>query len=92
MKGDAQNYYHLFLLDFISCWQCVSIASATICERTFIGTHTFVTILISGIIYPIAASWVWGGGWLSTMGFIDHSGSGVIHLLGGTIGLIGTIF
>lgn len=49
-------------------------------------------MLISGVIYPITASWVWGGGWLYEIGFIDHSGSAVVHLLGGTIGLVGTIF
>ena len=45
---------------------------------------------MSSIIYPIAASWVIGNGWLQRMGFHDASGAGYIHLLGGVCGLVGT--
>lgn len=46
---------------------------------------------MAGVIYPVAASWVWGGGWLSGLGFKDFAGSGVVHLVGGFGGMIGTI-
>ena len=46
---------------------------------------------MSGILYPIAAAWVWGNGWLYQWGFRDFAGSGVVHLIGGFGGLIGTI-
>ena len=46
---------------------------------------------MGGIIYPVASSWVWGGGWLGEMGFKDFAGSGVVHLLGGLGGFVGTV-
>lgn len=69
--GEDSRGYSEFLLDFICCWQCVSIASAALCERAFIGTHVFLTVLVSGILFPVACSWIWGGGWLSELGFLD---------------------
>lgn len=71
MQGESQKDYSVFILDFICCWHCVSIASASMCERTFSGTHAFITVLISGILFPVVGSWVWGGGWLQQLGFID---------------------
>ena len=91
MLDVAEQEFSRFFLDLVSCWFCVSVASATLCERTFSGTHAFIALFISGILYPIASSWVWGGGWLNEMGFIDQSGASVIHVLGGMVGLIGTI-
>jgi ammonium transporter, Amt family len=41
-------------------------------------------------IYPIGAGWAWGDGWLQKIGFLDYSGSGVVHMLGGVSGLVGT--
>ena len=46
---------------------------------------------MGGIIYPVAATWVWGGGWLGEMGFKDFAGSGVVHQLGGLGGFVGTV-
>jgi len=45
---------------------------------------------MSGAIYPIAASWVLGKGWLSELGFHDAAGAGYIHMIGGISGLVGT--
>ena len=42
------------------------------------------------LIFPIVASWVWGEGWLYQLGFLDFGGSGVVHMIGGTCGLVGT--
>lgn len=69
--GFEDKDYSKFLLDFTCCWHCVSIASASLCERAFLGTHVFLTVLISGILFPIVSAWVWGGGWLQELGFID---------------------
>jgi Amt family ammonium transporter len=80
-----------YVLGLVSCWQCVSIVSCSLAERSFLSTHNFMALFISGIIYPIAASWTWGDGWLTNMGFIDHAGSGYVHMLSGTIGLLGSI-
>ena len=64
--------------------------SGSLAERTFIDTYIVFSFLMAGIIYPVAASWVWGGGWLSVLGFKDFAGSGVVHALGGFGGFIGT--
>ena len=45
---------------------------------------------MTSIIYPIGAGWVWGNGWLQNLGYHDFSGSGVVHLVGGVAGLVGT--
>jgi len=82
----------MFVLEFLSAWHTVSLASACMAERTFIGTHNFIAILITCWIYPTVSSWVWGGGWLQHMGFIDNSGASCVYLVGGVIGLIATIF
>lgn len=60
-------------------------------ERTFIDTYAFFNFLMASFTYPVAASWIWGNGWLHQLGFIDFAGSGVVHMLGGVTGLIGTI-
>ena len=46
---------------------------------------------VSGFIYPVVEHWVWGGGWLAQIGYIDYAGSGVVHLVGGSIALMGAI-
>jgi Amt family ammonium transporter len=48
------------------------------------------TLLMSGAIYPIAASWVLGNGWLDQIGYRDAAGAGYIHMIGGISGLVGT--
>jgi len=51
----------------------------------------FFALLITGFVYPVAAAWIWGGGWLKVLGFRDFAGAGVVHLLGGVCGMVGTI-
>jgi Amt family ammonium transporter len=58
-------------------------------ERTKITAYLAYSFLISAIIYPISGHWVWGGGWLSQMGFHDFAGSGVVHMVGGLVALAG---
>jgi Amt family ammonium transporter len=48
-------------------------------------------VIISGLVYPIVGHWIWGGGWLSEMGFSDFAGSTVVHATGGCAALIGAI-
>ena len=55
-----------------------------------ITPYLMFTLLFSGAIYPIAASWVIGGGWLNSIGFHDAAGAGYIHMIGGIAGIVGT--
>jgi len=72
----------------------VTITSGAMAERTKFFGYLISTVLITGIIYPIAASWVWGGlgggqGWLAKIGFIDFAGATVVHSVGGWVALAG---
>ncbi len=68
-----------------------SIVSGTLAERIRILPFLVFTVLLSALIYPIQASWVWGGGWLAGMGFSDFAGSTLVHSTGGWAALAGAI-
>jgi len=68
-----------------------SIVSGTLAERVRILPFLVFTVLLSALIYPIQASWVWGGGWLAEMGFSDFAGSTLVHSTGGWAALAGAI-
>lgn len=68
-----------------------TIVSGAMAERTRITAYLAYSFLISAIIYPISGHWVWGGGWLSSLGFHDFAGSGVVHMIGGLVGLTGAM-
>lgn len=62
-------------------------------ERCRIEVYAYYSFMMSFIIYPVVACWVWNAeGWLAIRGFHDFAGSGVIHLLGGISGLVACIF
>lgn len=68
-----------------------SIVSGTVAERIKFWPFIIFTVVLTGVIYPIQASWVWGGGWLSAMGFSDFAGSTLVHSCGGWAALTGAI-
>lgn len=68
-----------------------TIVSGAMAERTHFPAYVIFSIVISLFIYPISGHWIWGGGWLAQMGFIDFAGSTAVHSLGGWIGLAGAI-
>jgi Amt family ammonium transporter len=68
-----------------------SIVSGTLAERIKVWPFLIFTAVLTGILYPIQGSWVWGGGFLSEMGFSDFAGSTVVHSAGGWAALTGAI-
>jgi len=68
-----------------------SIVSGTVAERVKLPAFFIFTVVLTALIYPIQASWVWGGGWLSEMGFYDFAGSTLVHSTGGWAALAGAI-
>lgn len=60
-RADFSNW----ALMFLACWHCVSIASCSLAERTRTSIHNALAVLISCCLFPVVASWTWGGGWLS---------------------------
>jgi ammonium transporter, Amt family len=78
-----------------ACFMSTSatIISGGMAERTNLWGYLIVIFVHSTWVYPVYAHWVWGpGGWLKELGFVDHAGSSVVHLLGGTATLLGAIF
>ncbi|MGI9667661.1 MAG: ammonium transporter [Acidimicrobiia bacterium] len=68
-----------------------TIISGALAGRVKFTSYLMYTPFITGLIYPIATHWVWGGGWLSELGFFDFAGSGVVHMLGGAAALAGVL-
>jgi Amt family ammonium transporter len=68
-----------------------TIVSGAMAERTKFASYLVVSLIITTVIYPISGHWIWGGGWLSEMGFHDFAGSTVVHSVGGWAGLAGAI-
>jgi ammonium transporter, Amt family len=69
----------------------VAIVPGGMAERDNFWGWIIAAGIISGFIYPIVEHWVWGGGWLGELGFIDYAGSTVVHLVGGMLALMGAI-
>ncbi|MEN8240030.1 MAG: ammonium transporter, partial [Actinomycetota bacterium] len=66
-----------------------TIISGAVAGRVKFSAYLVYTPFITGLIYPIVTHWVWGGGWLASIGFFDFAGSGVVHMLGGTAAFVG---
>ncbi len=78
-----------FVFNLVFCATTATIVSGAMAERTKFLSYCLYSAIISGLIYPIEAHWIWGGGWLSQLGFHDFAGSCAIHMVGGTCALIG---
>ncbi|MCZ7584073.1 MAG: hypothetical protein M5R36_12455 [Deltaproteobacteria bacterium] len=66
-----------------------TIVAGAVAERIKFRAYLIYTIPLSALIYPLIGHWIWGGGWISKMGFGDFAGSTVVHATGGFAGLMG---
>ena len=80
-----------FFFQLMFCAATASIVSGALAERIKLWPFLIFTIVLTGLIYPIQASWKWGGGFLDEMGFLDFAGSTVVHSVGGWAALMGAI-
>ncbi|MCD8384092.1 MAG: ammonium transporter [Clostridiales bacterium] len=78
-----------FVFNLVFCATTATIVSGAMAERTKFLSYCIYSAVISGLIYPIEAHWIWGGGWLAQLGFHDFAGSCAIHMVGGISALIG---
>ncbi len=78
-----------FIFNLVFCATTATIVSGAMAERTKFLSYCVYSAVISALIYPIEAHWIWGGGWLADLGFHDCSGSCAIHMVGGISALIG---
>ena len=70
----------------VFCATSATIVSGAMAERTKFSAYCIYSAAISLLIYPVSGHWIWGGGWLSQMGFHDFAGSTAVHMVGGMIG------
>ena len=80
-----------FFFQLMFCAATASIVSGALAERIKLWPFLIFTIVLTALIYPIQASWKWGGGFLDGMGFLDFAGSTVVHSVGGWAALMGAI-
>lgn len=78
-----------FVFNLVFCATAATIVSGSMAERTKFLAYCIYSGVISAVIYPIEAHWIWGGGWLSSLGFHDFAGSCAIHMVGGLTAFIG---
>ena len=81
-----------FVFNLVFCATTATIVSGAMAERTKFSAYCIYSGVISLFVYPIEAHWIWGGGWLSSLGFHDYAGSCAIHMVGGIAALVGAIF
>ncbi|MCI5606237.1 MAG: ammonium transporter [Spirochaetia bacterium] len=91
--GDMSCDWSSFTFNLVFCATAATIVSGAMAERTKFSAYCIYSAVISGIVYPIEAGWVWNSqGWLVQLGFVDFAGSAAIHSVGGVAALIGAIF
>lgn len=88
VENSSQTMFFVFQVMF--CGAAVTIISGVVAERLKFGTYLIVAVVVSGLIYPVAGHWAWGGfgggegdGFLASIGFVDFAGSSVVHSVGG---------
>jgi Amt family ammonium transporter len=89
--------FALFLFQMVFMDTALTIPTGSMAERWKLSSFVIYGLVVSALIYPLFACWAWGGGWLSTLGkyaglghgYVDFAGSGVVHLTGGVMALIG---
>lgn len=80
-----------FLFQLVFAATAATIVSGAVAERLKFSAYLVYSIVLVGLVYPISGHWLWGGGWLAELGFIDFAGSTLVHSVGGWAGLAGAI-
>ncbi|WP_300902632.1 ammonium transporter [uncultured Clostridium sp.] len=92
IQGDYSSSIPTFafvIFQTVFCATAATIVSGAMAERTKFSSYCLYSLIISAVIYPISGHWIWGGGFLSQMGFHDFAGSTAVHMVGGVAALIG---
>lgn len=88
--SDYGNFdWSSFVFNLVFCATAATIVSGAMAERTKFLSYCIYSGVISAVVYPVEAHWIWGGGWLAQIGFHDFAGSCAIHMVGGLTSLIG---
>lgn len=92
VRGNYDSSYPtaaFFIFQTVFCATAATIVSGAMAERTKFTAYCLYSLAISAVIYPVSGHWIWGGGWLSELGFHDFAGSTAVHMAGGVAALIG---
>ena len=89
--GASNVDYTALFFQTVFCATSATIVSGAVAGRTDFRAYCIYSAAISLFIYPIAGHWVWGGGWLSELGFHDFAGSAIVHMLGGAMSFVGAV-
>ena len=84
--------YAFLIFQTVFCATAATIVSGSMAERTKFISYCIYSFCISAFIYPVSGHWIWGGGWLSQLGFHDFAGSTAVHMVGGVCAAIGAAF
>ena len=91
MLPDGVPFWAFLIFQTVFCATSATIVSGAMAERTKFSSYCIYSFLISLIVYPVSGHWIWGGGFISQMGFHDFAGSCAVHMVGGVAALIGAI-
>ena len=89
VSPDGVPFFAYFIFQTVFCATAATIVSGAMAERTKFISYCIYSACISLIVYPIEAHWIWGGGWLSELGFHDFAGSACVHMAGGVAAFVG---
>lgn len=81
-----------FVFQAVFAATCATIISGAVAERMKLSSYLLLTMVMTGAIYPIVGHWIWGGGWISELGFVDFAGSTVVHLTGAVGAFVTVLF
>lgn len=81
--------YTTMIFQTVFCATSATIVSGAVAERTKFSAYCVCSLLLSLIVYPISGHWIWGGGWLASLGFHDFAGSTAVHMVGGIAAFVG---
>ena len=81
--------YAFLIFQTVFCATAATIVSGAMAERTKFSSYLLYSAAIGALVYPVSGHWIWGGGWLSQLGFHDFAGSTAVHMVGGVAALVG---
>ena len=88
---EGTDNYMLFVFHWCFASTAATIISGSLAERTHIVAYVVTSAFTTALTYPVVAHWVWGGGWLSELGYHDFAGDGPVHMVGGIAGFVGCL-
>ena len=91
MLPDGVPFWAFLIFQTVFCATSATIVSGAMAERTKFLSYCIYSLMISLVVYPVSGHWIWGGGFISQMGFHDFAGSCAVHMVGGVAALIGAI-